>query len=113
MERHIYQSTAISLEAMLLGISVVVMCVFLVIWICAAVWVGKQAKMRGMDNPALWVLIALMFPVVGWLVFALLMPSGLAVPCDICGNKKLETLLNCPHCGYPTKAGASVVMTEK
>ncbi|MDP8245735.1 MAG: hypothetical protein P9L94_16755 [Candidatus Hinthialibacter antarcticus] len=103
-----YSNTTSQFEAMLLVLFLIPVIIFLILWILVSVWIGKQAKNRGMDNPTIWVLIAMLFPIAGWIVFAFLMPSGLSVPCDICGKKKLETLLKCPHCGYPSKLGETI-----
>src|SRR4051794_28106316 len=72
---------------------------FLVLNILMLVWVARDAKNRGMDTPAVWMLLVLFTSVVGLIVYLLSRPSGTFVLCPRCGNKKLPMTVKCPHCG--------------
>lgn len=63
------------------------------------VWVAKDAKRRGMDNPILWMLLVFFAGLVGLIIYFLVRPKGRMVKCEYCGNKKLEYLKTCPQCG--------------
>jgi len=66
-----------------------------------AIWVSKDAKARGVDNPTLWVLLIIFTNLLGLIIYLCIRPPGRLVPCPSCQNHRLETLTRCPHCGNP------------
>jgi hypothetical protein len=66
-----------------------------------AIWVNKDAKARGMDNPTLWVLLIVFTQLLGLIIYLCVRPQGRLVVCSYCQNNRLETLTPCPHCGNP------------
>jgi len=81
------------------GIYLAVIAGFFALGIALLVWVNKDAKRRGMDNPVLWMIVVMFTNVVGLIVYLLSRPSGDLVPCPHCSAKRLATLTKCPHCG--------------
>lgn len=79
------------------GAMMLIPIVFVVLGIFYMVWVAKDAKSRGMENPILWMLLAVTW--VGLIVYLLVRPKGQLVDCKNCGGKRLETSATCPHCG--------------
>jgi hypothetical protein len=65
------------------------------------VWVNKDAKRRGMDNPVLWMIVVMFTSFVGLIVYLLSRPAGELVECPHCHDLRLITLTKCPHCGNP------------
>jgi Phospholipase_D-nuclease N-terminal len=65
------------------------------------VWVARDAKNRGVDSPAVWVLVVLFAHFIGLIVYLCARPAGILVACAHCGNKKLAAASKCPHCGNP------------
>jgi uncharacterized membrane protein YhaH (DUF805 family) len=63
------------------------------------VWVARDAKARGMDSAVIWMLFVFFVPVLGLLVYLFSRPKGSVVPCEECGNKRLQASARCPHCG--------------
>jgi hypothetical protein len=63
------------------------------------VWVARDAKARGMDSAVIWMLFVFFVPVLGLLVYLFSRPKGSVVPCEGCGNKRLQASARCPHCG--------------
>ena len=63
------------------------------------VWVSKDAKARGLDNAVLWMVVVLVFSLVGLLIYLLSRPKGELMACPTCGNKRLQTSARCPSCG--------------
>jgi len=81
------------------GATIVVPLILFAISIALLVWVAKDAKNRGMDNPALWMIIVFFLNLLGLILYILSRPAGNLVQCENCKNRKLESLKNCPHCG--------------
>jgi TctA family transporter len=73
--------------------------VILVLNIALLVWVARDSKARGMDNSVVWVLLVLFTSVIGLIVYLFSRPPGILTPCRHCGNKRMETSAQCPHCG--------------
>jgi hypothetical protein len=69
--------------------------------IALLVWVAKDARARGMDNSALWMVVVMFTSVMGLVIYILSRPQGNLVPCPHCGNKRLVASAQCPHCGNP------------
>jgi putative component of membrane protein insertase Oxa1/YidC/SpoIIIJ protein YidD len=63
------------------------------------VWVAKDAKNRGVDNPILWMILVFFTGVIGLIIYLAVRPSGNLIPCLHCPNKKLPYAKICPHCG--------------
>jgi ABC-type Fe3+-siderophore transport system permease subunit len=79
--------------------------IFFVILICIniaiLVWVQKDAKARGMDNPMLWMVLVLFTGVIGLIIYFLSRPKGEIIACPSCGQKRMVGLAKCPSCGNP------------
>ena len=67
--------------------------------IALLVWVAKDAKNRGMDNPVLWMILVMITGIIGFVIYLLVRPQGPVFPCAQCGNKRLQISAKCPHCG--------------
>jgi hypothetical protein len=72
---------------------------YLVSAVLLLAWVAKDAKNRGIDGGAVWVIVLFFTHWIGLLVYLASRPSGFLVVCDRCHNKKLNYVLSCPHCG--------------
>ncbi len=70
------------------------------------VWVYKDAKARGDQNAVLWLVLVFFLGLIGLLIYVLARPKGELAPCGNCHNKKLTTLMKCPHCGIEAGGGA-------
>lgn len=71
---------------------------FLIINIAILIWVIRDAQARGSSAGA-WVIIVLLFGVLGLLAYLVARPKGKLVPCPECGKQKPITDTICPHCG--------------
>ena len=80
---------------------VIIPLVIIALNIALLVWVAKDAKARGMDTPALWMIVVLMTSFIGLIVYLFSRPAGNLVPCPHCGNRRLEASAVCPTCGNP------------
>jgi hypothetical protein len=67
-------------------------------------WVARDARSRGMEVGARWVLGILMTHFVGLLIYLAVRPRGTLVPCARCGYKRLQAAPACPHCGQAVAA---------
>lgn len=67
-------------------------------WIAATVAVTRDAKSRGMDGSAVWMLATLFLGPLGLLVYLLARQSGDLVSCPACDGGRLRTSVACPHC---------------
>ncbi len=76
-------------------------------WIGLLVFVVRDAKNRGTENPVLWLILILFTHVVGLVIYFLARPAGNLVPCEHCKNKKLQYARTCPHCGNTDARAAS------
>ena len=72
--------------------------VWLVINIAILVWVIRDAQSRGASAGA-WVVIVILFGILGLLAYLVARPKGKLVPCPECGKQKPITDAICPHCG--------------
>lgn len=73
--------------------------------IAILVWLAKDVKVRGGDNPVVWVIATLLFGPIALIVYVLARNKGEIGICENCGNKKLVSLVKCPHCGADRAAG--------
>ncbi len=67
--------------------------------IALLIWVAKDAKNRGMENPVLWMILVMFTGIIGLVIYLCTRPSGILVPCARCANKRLPVSATCPHCG--------------
>jgi hypothetical protein len=79
---------------------IIIPIVWFVINILLLVWVTKDAKTRGMDNPAIWLFLVLFFGFIPFIIYFFARPAGNIITCPHCGNNKMESLKTCPHCGH-------------
>ena len=66
--------------------------------IAILVWVVQDANNRGTSAGA-WLIIVLIFGVLGLLAYLVARPQGKLVPCPNCGKDKPIRDQVCPHCG--------------
>lgn len=81
------------------GVMLLIPIALLALNIYLLVWVSKDAKARGLDNSVLWMIVVLVFSLLGLLIYILSRPKGELVACATCGNKRLQTSAKCPSCG--------------
>lgn len=78
-----------------------------VVHIFMMVYTYKDSKARGDTNGVLWLVLVFFFPIVGFIVYFFARPKGDLAPCANCKNKRMTTLVKCPHCGTDTGAAAA------
>jgi putative membrane protein insertion efficiency factor len=71
-------------------------------------YVLKDGKARGDSNVALWAVLVWLFPLVGFIVYFFARPKGDLVPCGNCKDRRLVSLVKCPHCGADAAGGTKV-----
>jgi uncharacterized membrane protein YhaH (DUF805 family) len=71
-----------------------------VINIMILVWVAKDAKARGMGSPIGWLILVVLTGLIGLIVYIFARPQGTVSECPYCHNKRLSTMVTCPHCGH-------------
>ena len=81
--------------------SIVFFLIVIGINIAILVWVQRDAKARGMDNPTLWLIVVLFTGLIGLIIYLLVRPKGNVAPCPSCGQKRMQGLPKCPSCGNP------------
>jgi len=69
-------------------------------FIIALVYVGKDAKNRGVHNPVLWIFLAIILGLIGLIIYLIVRPSGTLSVCSNCVKKKLQNAVVCPHCQF-------------
>jgi hypothetical protein len=62
------------------------------------VWVAKDAKIRGVDEPDFWIALVLFFSVIGLAGYLICRPKGPIVTCPHCGHRRRQAIAACPHC---------------
>lgn len=87
-------------------ISILVSLIGFAVWVIALIYVVKDAKSRGDANAVLWIVLAVFFPLIGLVIYFVARPKGDLVPCANCKNRRLITLVKCPHCGADAAGGA-------
>lgn len=85
--------------------SIVVSLITFAVWVFALIYVVKDAKNRGDPNAVLWIILAVFFPLIGLIVYFVARPKGDLTPCSNCKNRRLVTLVKCPHCGSDAAGG--------
>lgn len=70
----------------------------LVLNIALMIWVGRDAKARGLEG-ATWLILMFFMGPIGLIIYLFARPSGALVRCQRCGNKQLAAAVRCPHCG--------------
>lgn len=84
--------------SMLLAVPAVIIGI-LVLHIVLFIWVARDAKARGVDNAAVWVIIVMIGGIIGLIVYIFSRPQGNLVSCPNCSNKRLQASVKCPQCG--------------
>lgn len=72
--------------------------IYMAINVAILVWVVKDAQARG-TSPGAWLIIVLLFGLLGLLAYMIARPKGKLVSCPECGKKKPISDAICPHCG--------------
>ena len=89
--------TAAGIAAM--GGCMVFFLILLAINVLILIWVYRDAKSRGVDNPVLWLVLVLFTGLIGLVVYLIVRPKGEKVVCPHCGKKRMVGLGVCPNCG--------------
>jgi hypothetical protein len=63
------------------------------------IWVAKDAKARGLDNAVVWMVVVMVFSLLGLVIYLSSRPKGELVACANCGDKRLQLSAKCPSCG--------------
>jgi len=71
-----------------------------VLHIALLVWVARDAKARGMDSAVVWMILVMCTGLLGLIIYMFSRPQGNVLPCSSCGNKRLQAIARCPHCGH-------------
>jgi len=77
------------------------------LWIFVLVWIYRDAMGRGMDTPAIWVVIAVILDVIGLIIYLIVRPKGSKHPCRSCSKWSLNSIPKCPFCGTSKEIVAS------
>lgn len=72
---------------------------FIALNVAILVWVARDAKSRGMDSAALWMLLVMFTGFIGLIIYLFSRPQGNLIQCTHCQNKRLQVSAKCPHCG--------------
>jgi len=71
------------------------------LWFLLPTWVYIDSRQRGIRNPILWVILALISGPFGWLVYLITRPAEPdAMNCPQCANELNGTRAFCPYCGF-------------
>ena len=81
------------------GVMLLIPITLLALNIYLLIWVAKDAKARGLDNSVLWMIVVLVFSLLGLVIYLYSRPKGELVKCANCGNMRLQTSAKCPSCG--------------
>lgn len=81
------------------GTMILLPVLFFALNIALLVWVARDAKSRGMDSAALWMLLVMFTSFIGLLIYIFSRPQGELTQCEHCNNKRLSVSVKCPHCG--------------
>ena len=69
-----------------------------VLYIVMLIWVAMDAKTRGMDDIALWVIAVFLIGFGGLVLYFIFRPKGMLTVCPHCRKKRLRSSTRCPHC---------------
>ncbi len=69
-----------------------------VVNIAMLVWVARDAKSRGMDGAAIWMIFTFLAGPVGLIIYIFSRPQGNMIQCPHCKNQRLQASAKCPHC---------------
>ena len=86
------------IEALFTGTCCIFWILLIAVNIACLVWVVRDAQARGASAGA-WIIIVLLFGVLGLLAYLVARPRGKLVECPECGRKKPIGDGICPHCG--------------
>ena len=62
-------------------------------------WVASDFKKRTGSTSVGWILLILIFGVIGLIIYLIARPAGSFVKCPKCAHDKIITMPICPHCG--------------
>ena len=79
---------------------IIVVVVAIALNIALLVWVARDAKARGMDSSVLWMALVMFTGLIGLVIYLFSRPQGNLVPCQHCGNKRLQASAQCSNCGH-------------
>ncbi len=83
------------------SIILLVIVAWIVLNIALLIWVARDAKARGMDSAALWMILVWFTGLIGLIIYLFSRPQGIVVRCPHCRNSRLQVSAKCPHCGNP------------
>ncbi len=92
------------------AVAIVFSILALAVEVLILVWIYKDAKARGDQNAAIWLVLVFFTHLVGLIVYLLARPKGDLAPCGACHNRKMTTLVKCPHCGQESGAGGAAAI---
>ena len=69
--------------------------------IALLVWVARDARARGMDSSALWMVLVGFTGLIGLIIYVCSRPQGELVQCPHCKGKRLAVSAVCPICRNP------------
>jgi hypothetical protein len=75
---------------------------FLAGYLCLLVWAYRDASARGLSGAA-WVVVIILFPLLGLIIYLYQRPRGRLVACASCGQLRPESAWVCPHCHTRTQ----------
>lgn len=81
------------------GGTILFLVLIIALHIALLVWVARDAKSRGMDSSALWMILVMVTGLIGLIIYVFSRPQGNLVQCQQCNNKRLQVSAKCPHCG--------------
>jgi len=80
-------------------IPTIIFLVLIALNIALLIWVARDAKARGMDSAAIWMILVMFTSVLGLIIYLFSRPQGELIQCPHCRNKRLLASAICPHCG--------------
>jgi uncharacterized membrane protein YhaH (DUF805 family) len=81
------------------GVLILVPIFVIALNIALLVWVARDAKSRGMDSAAIWMILVMFTSVIGLVIYLFSRPQGNLMRCPRCNNTRLQVSAKCPHCG--------------
>lgn len=71
--------------------------------VLASILIFNDAKNRGMEAPAIWILLVFVLSILSIIIYLSVRPRGNLEICPRCKNNKLDRLYICPHCKVPER----------